>query len=82
MVWPIYSKLNQYLVESQSDAQMVKMMKRAGKEYIESHFSDFEPTMEHKTATVLHPLLRKKNEFILILMNRLTSLLLQNVWNQ
>lgn len=59
-VWPTYSKVHVILKEDHysddnSILQIIENMKLNGRKYIEKNNNDFEPTMKHKVACVLHP---------------------------
>lgn len=58
MVWPIFNNLKKHLKDADSDDQIIRAMKVAGREYLEKNISDFEPKLVHKISTVLNPMLK------------------------
>lgn len=58
MVWPIFSSLNKYLADNDEDCEIIRQMKKVGRNYIDTNISDFSPKMVHKISTVLQPLLK------------------------
>lgn len=58
MIWPIFIHLNKYLIELPSDSDIVKVMKQAGRDYLDKNLVDIQPQILHKISTVLNPLLK------------------------
>lgn len=58
MVWPTFVSLNKYLTNKDEESELIIQMKEVGRSYIESNLYDFSPTVVHKIATVLHPILK------------------------
>lgn len=58
MVWPIFVNLQKHLVTQSDDPELIQLMKKAGRDYIQGNMSDIEPQMMHKIGTTLHPLLK------------------------
>lgn len=57
-VWPIYQKIESYLQPKESDMPIIAEMRCEGLRYFILNQSDFEPTMTHKVAVFLHPVLK------------------------
>lgn len=63
-VWPAYIKIQKMLEEDicgydESYSTLVELAKTAGRTYLMKNTTDFEPKIHHKTAVVLHPLMKK-----------------------
>lgn len=58
MVWPIFNNLSKYLRDADSDDQIIRAMKIAGREYLSKNILDFQPKLIHKISTVLNPMLK------------------------
>lgn len=58
IVWPTFISLNRHLADSELDADIVRAMKKIGREYLSLNMSDIEPKMIHKVTTVLNPMLK------------------------
>lgn len=61
MVWPIFRKIQSHLQPKDSDITAVADMKQKGLKYFNENASDFEPTMHHKSAVFLHPMMKNMN---------------------
>lgn len=68
LVWPIYIKLNEYLkitagtdvdILRSKHVSLIEAMKCRGRNYVDAIKTDFEPTIEQKTDTALHPRMKK-----------------------
>lgn len=58
MVWPIYINLKKHLNDFDGESDLIREMKKTGREYISKNISDFTPKLEHKIGTVLNPMLK------------------------
>lgn len=64
-VWPSYYSIKELLEENPAayddndpTETLINVLKRRGIEYMQKNASDFKPTIHHKVAAVLHPLMR------------------------
>lgn len=59
MIWPIYRKIYAYLQPNAGDITLIAEMRSEGLKYLLKSHDAFEPTMQHKVAVFLHPMLKK-----------------------
>lgn len=64
MVWPVYLNLDRLLAEKFDYGDdvafnLIEEMKSIGRRYFTANLSDFNPTLRHPIATVLHPHMKK-----------------------
>lgn len=68
-VWPSYFSLIECLTEEAANfddpiSNLIERMKACGRDYMRKNATDFQPTIHHKIATFLHPLMRRFNKAI------------------
>lgn len=57
-VWPSLTKIHKHVYETAPCGDLVQSMISRGKEYIQKNIDIFTPSIEHKAAIFLHPLLK------------------------